>query len=230
MGGEHLSGGELKTGQVIEPSDGTDPHLETIGWSPWLYHMYEEEFERYWTTANAVMMKLERMPPAVRGKLKRIDIRCPVKGCLLATVYQVPYRPTAGQIEYHRNYARRGADGKPAYPLAPFHYFYVGRTTSGTEVYDILNFAADGTWKDDVRGCSCCRILYWRSGCRHGTASIDREAIYTMFSLADRMVHIGSTEEEEVQGLPDCQKPLWGKRVFHPEPAAWHAKKRAPRR
>ena len=62
----------------------------------------EEEVERYYTVTNALMMKLERMPPAVRARLKHIEIRCPVKGCLLATFYRIPRKPTAEELEDHR--------------------------------------------------------------------------------------------------------------------------------
>ena len=228
--GDRRSEAGLKQGRITEPDADEDSILDFLAWSPWQYHMYEDEFVEYWTAANAIMKKLERMPPAVRSKLKRIDIRCPARGCKLATVYQVPCRPTAEDIEHHRRHAMRDADGKPKYPLAPVDYFYVGRTAGGSDVYDILNYASSRTWKDKVRGCSCCRIIYWRSGCRHGTASIDREAIYDMFGLADRLVHFHTTEEKTVAGLPDDLRPFWGKRVFHPGHAAWHPKKRAQRR
>ena len=86
----------MKTGEVQDPGDGTEPYLEVDGWTPWLYHAPEDEIERYYSTTNALMMKLERMPPAVRARLERIEIRCPVKGCLLATFYRIPRRPTVG--------------------------------------------------------------------------------------------------------------------------------------
>jgi hypothetical protein len=59
----------MKTGEVQDPGTGAEPYLETNGWTPWLYHAPEDEIERYYSAANALMMKLERMPPAVRARL-----------------------------------------------------------------------------------------------------------------------------------------------------------------
>jgi hypothetical protein len=89
-------------GTVQDPGDGTGPHLEVDGWTPWQYYVPEEELEPYYRDANALMMKLERMPPAVRARLERIEIRCPVKGCLLATVYWMTRRPTAEELQHER--------------------------------------------------------------------------------------------------------------------------------
>jgi hypothetical protein len=136
----------MKTGQVQDPGDGIEPHLEVDGWTPWQYYVPEAELEPYYRDANALMMKLERMPPAVRARLKQIEIRCPVKGCLLATVYWIPRRPTAGELEHERRQRPlRAAHGQPAQPRVPQpgHFFYVGSTASGTEVYDILNYLFD---------------------------------------------------------------------------------------
>ena len=80
----------MKTGAVQDPGNCAAAYLEVGGWTPWLYHAPEDEIERYYSAANALMMKLERMPPAVQARLKRIDTRCPVKGCLLATLYRIP--------------------------------------------------------------------------------------------------------------------------------------------
>ena len=57
------------------------------------------------------MMKLERMPPAVRARLKHIEIRCPVKGCLLATFYRIPrsQQPKSLRIPARSN-TTQGAD------------------------------------------------------------------------------------------------------------------------
>lgn len=70
------------------------------------------------------------------------------------------------------------------------------------------------------------RMVYWRAGCRHGTASLERNRMLDMFGLAERRHNFAETEEEAFARLPEHLKPLWGKRVFHPEPAAWHPKKR----
>ena len=221
----------MKTGEVREHEDGT-PYLEADGWTPWLYHAPENELERYYQTANALMMKLERMPPAVRVRLKRIEIRCPVKGCLLATVYWMSRRPTAEELEHwRRNNVRRAAHGQPLDPHTPGsnYYFYVGRTVGGSEVYDILFYGFSRTSKDKARGCTCCRIAYWRAGCRHGTASLDRQFMGGMFSIAERVHNFAFTEEQAVARLPEHLRPFWGKRVFHPEPAAWHPKAQRPR-
>lgn len=180
-------------------------HVE--GWTPWLYHAPEDELGRYYRAANALIMRLDRMPAAVRAKLEQIEIRCPVKGCLLATVYLMHRRPTADELDYRRrDNARRAANGWPVGPSIPWtgQYLYVGRNASGAEVYDILFYGFSNTPRDKVRGCTCCRVVYWRAGCRHGTASLERNRIHDLFSLADRD----------------------SKRVFQPEPAAWHPKKR----
>ena len=221
----------MKTGELKDPADGSAPYLETDDWTPWQYHAPEEELEPYYKAANALMMKLERMPPGVRARLKQIEIRCPVKGCLLATLYWIPRRPTAEELENHRrrNPLRvRTPNGVQTYsrPLEIGTYFYVGRTASGTEVYDIPFYGFSATPKDEARGCMCCRMVHWRAGCRHGAASLERNAMLGMFGLADRELGWGQTEEEVVARLPEHQRPFWGKRVFHPEPAAWHPKKR----
>jgi hypothetical protein len=215
----------MKTGQVQGPGDGTEPYLEVDCWTPWQYYVPQEELERYYSDANALMMKLERMPPAVRARLERIEIRCPVKGCLLATIYCMPRRPTVKELEHERRInRRRGASGLAPQPQVsqPSHYFYVGRTAGGTQVYDLVDRPFDSI------ECSYGCTLYWRAGCRHGTASIDHAYIYDMFSIAGRWHHFLETEEEAVAGLPERLRPFWGKRVFHPEPSAWHRKKRQP--
>jgi hypothetical protein len=220
----------MKTGEVQDPGDGTAAYLETDGWTPWLYHAYEEELDRYRSAANALMMKLERMPPAVRGRLERIEIRCPVKGCLLATVYWIPRKPTAEEIEYHQrlcDIAPPGATGPQMHSLfrRARDALYMGRTAAGTEVYDILTYGFPFTWKDEARGCSCCRIVYWRAGCRHGTATLERHAMLELFSVVHRVHGLRETEEEAFARLPEHLRPFWGKRVFHPEPSTWHPKK-----
>ena len=221
----------MKTGQVQDPGDGTGPHLEIDCWTPWQYYVPEEELEPYYRDANALMMKLERMPPAIRARLERIEIRCPVKGCLLATVYWITRRPTAEELEHERrDRPLRVAYGLPARATQPGHFLYVGRTAGGTEVYDILNYLHDYPSKEfpgrlSPRGC----ILYWQAGCRHGTASIDHAYIYDMFSLTRRGHGPRVTEEEAVAQLPEHLRPFWGKRVFRPEPSAWRPKKRQPR-
>ena len=122
----------MKTGEVKDPGDGTDQYLDCDGWTPWLYYdPSDEELERYYTDTNALMMRLERMPPAVHRRQKRIDLRCPAKGCRLAAVYWLPRRPTAWEIEDNRRrLAMRDANGRPVYskPYQPGHYLYVGRT------------------------------------------------------------------------------------------------------
>jgi hypothetical protein len=221
----------LKTGEVKDPGDGTDQYLDCDGWTPWLYYdPSDEELERYYTDTNALMMRLERMPPAVHRRQKRIDIRCPAKGCRLAAVYWLPRRPTAWEIEDNRRrLAMRDANGRPVYskPYQPGHYLYVGRTPGGAEVYDILNYVFGPSPKDERYGCKCHRRLYWRAGCRHSTATVERASIYDMFFVADRLLAPLQTEEQAVAHLPDHLRPFWGKRVFHPEPAAWHPRKRA---
>ena len=109
----------MKAGEVQEPSDGGAPYLEIDGWTPWQYHVSDEELEPYHRATNALMMKLERMPPAVRARLDRIEIRCQVKGCLLATVYWMTRRPTARELELDRHMNRlRGAKDKLSEPQA----------------------------------------------------------------------------------------------------------------
>ena len=225
----------MKTGQVQDPGNGAAPYLETDGWTPWQYYVPEEELEKYYKDANAVMMKLERMPPAVRARLKQIEIRCPVKGCLLATVYWIPRRPTAeGLAHYRRDIALQAASSSPSVPgfLNRGHYLYVGRTAGGTEVYDILNYLFfDSPPRGFPSSCLSTRscIAYWLAGCRHGTAPIDHAAIYDMLGLAARILGQAKTEEDVIARLPEHLRPFWGKRVFHPEPAAWRPKKRQPR-
>jgi hypothetical protein len=219
----------MKTGAVQDPGNGAEPHLETDGWTPWLYHAPDDEIERYYSAANALMMKLERMPPAVQGRLKRIEIRCPVKGCLLAALYRIPHRLTAEDFERHRRLSElRDTNGTQGAPWLPDvgTYLYVGRTSGGSQVYDIPFFGFSATPKDKARGCTCCRMVYWRAGCRHGTASLERNWMVDMFSLAERCHHLIETEEQAAAKLPEHLRPLWGKRVFHPEPGAWHPKKR----
>jgi hypothetical protein len=166
------------------------------------------------------------MTPAVRARLKGIEIRCPARGCLLTTVFWMPRRPTAEELQHSRHLASlRVASGQqPDPPSQPGHYLYVGRTASGTEVYDILNYGYYPRPEDDSRGCSCCRILYWRAGCRHGTATIDRGYIYDLFSLSSRVSGPLRSEEQSIAELPAHLRRFWGKRVFHPDPKAWHPK------
>jgi hypothetical protein len=223
----------MKTVGVRESDDGAGQCLEIDGWTPWQYYVPEEELEPYYRDANALMMKLERMPPAVRARLERIEVRCPVKGCLLATLYWMPRRPTAGELEHERRERPlRAAYGLPSEPRVPQpgHFFYVGRTAGGTEVYDILNYLFEYPSKEwPGRLCPNSCILYWQAGCRHGTASIDHAYLKDMFSLAGRWHHLRETEEEAVAQLPEQLRPFWGKRVFHPEQSAWRPKKRQPR-
>jgi hypothetical protein len=162
--------------------------------------------------------------------LKRIEIRCPVKGCLLATVFWIERRPTAEELEHNRYLVsrRRYPNGQPIHlrPSPPGQYLYIGRTAGGAEVYDILNYPY---WppENEARGCYCCRILYWRAGCRHGTATIDRVYIYDLFWIASGQSGFNKTEEEQIAELPEHLRRFWGKRVFHPDPKSWHPKKSA---
>jgi hypothetical protein len=221
----------MKTGHVQDPGDGTGPYLEVDSWTPWQYYVPDQELQPYYRDANTLMMKLERMPPAVRAPLEHIEIRCPVKGCLLATVYWMTRRPTVEELEYERrDRPLRVAAGLPARITSPGYFFYVGRTAGGTEVYDILNYLHEYPSREwpgrlSPRGC----ILYWQAGCRHGTASIDHAYIYDMFSLARRGHGPAVTEEEAVAKLPGHLRPFWGKRVFRPESSAWRAKKQRHR-
>jgi hypothetical protein len=221
----------LKTGEVQDPGDGTDQYLDCHGWTPWWYYASsDEELAQYYKDTNALMVRLDRMSPAVRRRQKRIDVRCPDKGCRLAAVYWIPRRPTAWELDdYKRMLALRDANGQPVYekPYQPGHYLYVGRTPGGAEVYDILNYLFGPSPKDERYGCACHRMLYWRAGCRHGTATLVRESLYDMFFIADRLLGPLQNEEQAIAQLPDHLRPFWGKRVFHPEPAAWHPRKRA---
>jgi hypothetical protein len=72
-------------------------------------------------------------------------------------------------------------------------------------------------------------MVHWRAGCRHGTATLERNEMIGMFGLAERWHSFAETEEEAFARLPERERPFWGKRVFHPDPAAWHPKKRQPR-
>jgi hypothetical protein len=220
----------MKTGGVHDPGGRAAPYLVIDGWTPWLYHAPEEELEPYYRAANALMAKLEQMPSPVRGRLERVEIRCPVKGCLLATVYWIPRRLTDEELDEHRRRPEMGGGMNGARVRFQFprtgSYLYVGRTAGGTEVYDILFYGFSSTHRDEARGCTCCRMVYWRAGCRHGTASLERNAMHEMFSLARRQRHLTETEEEAVASLPEPLRPFWGKRVFHPDPAAWHPKRR----
>jgi hypothetical protein len=218
----------MKTGEVQVPGDGAEPYLGTDGWTPWLYHAPEDEVERYYVVTNALMMKLERMPPAVRARLEHIEIRCPAKGCLLATFYRIPRKPTAEELEDHRRRSNtaQGAAGATGRLPDTGDWLYLGRTAGGTEVYDIPFYGFSPTPKDEIRGCTCCRMVYWRAGCRHGTATLERNAMLEKFGLAERSHGQRETEEEAFARLPKDRRSLWGKRVFRPEPSAWHPKKR----
>lgn len=129
------------------------------GWTAWLYHAPEDEIERYYSAANTLMMKLERMPAAARARLRRIEIRCPVTGCLLATLYRIPCRPTAEDMERHRRLTRfhdaNGAKERPQQLPDIGTYFYLGRTPGGVQVYDIPFYGFSSTPKDKARGCTC---------------------------------------------------------------------------
>ena len=211
----------MKTGQIQDSGDGTGPYLDVDGWTPWQYYVPEEELGPYYRNTNALMMKLERMPPAVRARLEQIEIRCPVKGCLLATVYCIPRRPTAEELEHDRR-THLHLSGLATEPQVSqrSEYLYVGRTAGGTQVYDLVDHRFSSI------ECSNACILYWRAGCRHGTASIDHAHIFDMFGIAGRWHHLRETEEEAFAQLLKHLRPFWGKRVFHPEPSAWHPKKR----
>lgn len=212
----------MKVGKVQDSGNGAVPYLEVDGWTPWQYYVAEEELEPYYRAANALMMKLERMPATVRARLERIEIRCPAKGCLLATVYSMPRRPTVEELEHERRVSsHRGASSSPA--SQPVLWLYVGRTADGTKVYDIVDYPFDSV------ECSNACILYWRAGCRHGTASINRAGIDEMFAVAGRWHHALETEDAAVARLPEHLRPFWSKRVFHPGSSAWHAKRRQPR-
>jgi hypothetical protein len=216
----------MKTGHVQDPGGGAEPYLEVNCWTPWQYYVPEEELEQYYEDANSLMMRLEAMPPAVRDRLQLIEIRCPVKGCLLATVYCMPCRPTVEEIEHERRINRLwGVNGLASEPQVsqPSHYLYVGRTAGGTEVYDLVDYPFDSI------ECSNTCIRYWRAGCRHGSASISAGYIFDMISISGRWLHFLEAEEKAVAGLPEHLRPFWGKRVFHPEPSAWRPKKRRPR-
>lgn len=218
----------MKTGEVQDSVDSGTPYLKDDGWTPWLYHAPEDEIERYYSAACALMTRLDRMPPAVRARLKRIEIRCPVNGCLLATLYRVPRKPTAEELDHRRRLGvARGLIGARTQFPETGTYFYVGRTADGTEVYDIPFYGFSSTPKDEARGsCACCRMVYWRAGCRHGTATLERNAMLSMFSLAERWHLLWETEGEAFARLPEHERRLWGKRVFHPEPSTWHPKQR----
>lgn len=221
----------MRTGEVKDPGEGLDPYLETHGWTPWLYYVTsDDDLDRYHQAADALMMRFERMPSAVQRRQKRIEFRCPVKGCRLATVYWLQRRPTKLEAEHQRHMLTlRDENGQPRYkPYPSGDYLYLGRTSGNAEVYDILNYSAfSSPLRNGRYGCSCCRILFWRAGCQHGTATLERGIIYDMFSLANRSRRHSQTEEQAIAELPERLRPFWGNRVFHPEPAAWHPKKRA---
>ncbi len=211
----------MKTGEAQDRGDG-ELYLEVDGWTPWQYYVSDEALEPYYHLVNGLMTKLDRMPPAVRARLKRVEIRCPVKGCLLATVYWMPSRPTAKDLEdYRRSNALRAAHGQPPAREMPQpgRFLYVGRTAGGTEVYDVVSYLFGDLCPNSIS-------LYWRAGCRHGTATIGRGEAEEMFGLAERWHHMLETEDQAVARLPEPKRAFWGKRVFHPEPAAWHPKKR----
>ena len=179
----------MKTGEVKDPGDGTDHYLDCDGWTPWLYYdPSDEELERYYTDTNALMMRLERMPPAVHRRQKRIDLRCPAKGCRLAAVYWLPRRPTAWEIEDDRRrlaieseWASRVLEALPAWPL-PLRGAHPWRCRGVRHPQLRLRAFAEGSRS----GSECHRRLYWRAGCRHGTATVERASIYDMFFIADR--------------------------------------------
>jgi hypothetical protein len=79
------------------------------------------------------MTKLERVRPGVRARLKHIEFRCPVNGCLLATIYWIPRKPTAEEINEHRQRLSRiqpaGKTDTEFPETGP--YLYVGRTAGG---------------------------------------------------------------------------------------------------
>jgi hypothetical protein len=227
----------MKTGSMHDGGDEGD-YLESDTWSPWQWHAPEEEFQRYVDAANSMMMRLDRMPPALRKKIKQIGIRCPVNGCRLATVYWLPRHPTSEEADDRRRMAElrdrgtiKNSEGETVQlkEYMPGNYIYVGRTAGGTEVYDIMTYGFSATPRDDVRGCTCCRIVYWRAGCRHGTATLDRNSLIDMFMMAERVHNVYYTEEQAVAQLPDHLRPFWGKRTFHPDAKAWHPKKLKPR-
>jgi hypothetical protein len=173
------------------------------GWyadSVWEYHLRPDELPHYHAEAARYINRLLRIPPAARKRLKQVTIRCPVKGCLLATVYEFSRFATAEDVA-------AGRDGG-------IQYLYVGQTPAGTKVWDLLNYA-----------CACNQVLYWRAGCRCGFASLCRVRMMDLFFVADRVCLRNQTEAEAIAVLPEHLRRFWGKRVFHPDPAAWHAKK-----
>jgi hypothetical protein len=173
------------------------------GWhadSVWEYHLRPDQLPEYHAEAARYINRLIRIPLAAQKRLKQVTIRCPAKGCLLATIYEFPSFVTAEDVA-----AGRGGGVR---------YLYVGHTPAGTEVWDLLNYA-----------CACNQVLYWRAGCRCGFASLCRIWMQDLFLVADRWHRSSETEDEGIAALPAHLRPFWGKRVFHPDPAAWHAKK-----
>ena len=116
------------------------------GWfadSIWDYRP-DVDRDTYVAVASKYVDRLLRTPPTARRKLEQIAIRCPLKGCLLATIYEFPIFRTAEELA-------AGNHGGT-------YYLYVGRRPAGNQSWDILNFY-----------CACDQILYQRAACRCGT-------------------------------------------------------------
>jgi hypothetical protein len=189
--------------QYDGPQVGPSGDILNDGWyadSVWEYHLRPDQLPQYHAEAARCINRLLRIPPAARKRLRQVTIRCPSRGCLLATIYEFPTFTTTEDIA-------NGLDGG-------IRYLYVGHTPAGTEVWDLLNYA-----------CACNQALYWRAGCRCGSASMDRIWMEELFLIADRWHRHNETEIQAIAALPEDLRRFWGKRVFHPEPEAWHAKK-----
>ena len=105
-------------------------------------------------------------------------------------------------------------------------YFYVGRTAAGTEVYDIPFYGFSRIPRDKARGCTCCRMVYWRAGCSSRHRLTGRNPMPDSSASPIRGIVRGGPRKRRSPSLPEQLRPFWGKRVFHPEPSAWHSKKR----
>lgn len=189
----------MKLGAFTDPEDG----LVKEGWfadSVWQYHLRPDQLPAYQNELVRYIKRLLRIPVPARKRLKQVSIRCPAKGCLLATVYEFPMLTTAEDTAGRRDGGVR--------------YLFVGRTPAGTELWELLNYA-----------CACNQVLYWRAGCRCGTATLCRSGMQELFWTADRICPPGRTEAEEIASLPKHVQRFWGKRVFHPDPEQWHAKR-----
>jgi hypothetical protein len=111
----------------------------------------------------------------------------------------MPSRPTTKDLEdYRRGNALRVAMGN--HQIAECHsraYTSTwGAPLVARRVYDVVNYLFGDLCPNSVS-------LYWRAGCRHGTATISHGWAEEMFSLAGRWHNMLQTEEQAVARLPE---------------------------